>query len=1026
MTADSHTEPNAGASASADNRKPGELRATPLQTGAQLGNNIISRMLVQADSGFTYTANNGGIVIQEYFPLQFALRDEDGVSLLLCDADFNPDFEQGLSEFLLLARVLSQLDHPGRISRYEEKDGTAWYTIDLRIRASLADLLDTGERLPEETLKTILYSAITYLDAAHDAGALHLELSPQRILLADEDKLLICGFNTDKLHYPAEDKSNGHDYRAPELASFRGQLGRWTDYYALGAILYQGACRVGPTDALTRLNVTDRGEDDPLVPAIEAGKDYFSRSILTLIDQLLALKPAARPQDAEAIVSALDSTASIHPAADSESEPVQNIATNDSRPSVEPMDPLQAGLNSQSPTLSQTGSKMLRGASAITLSALSKTVKDQNPEKKKARPQSNATPPVKATIHVPTEAKPVSPTRADQGKGPARQEPVFSESREAFEDTLKTLEVTRSSRTPLEIANDLESAGQVLTGKPDNDFTLRPTKPGQHRTSPHQPAGSIGSFLGSVGRVLGSSLQELYRHLTMRLALGALIALSALLVIYLLTTPRQMPLETTTRTTIEIIGATTHEPPTVPSRELPDIQQVVNTSLPAAAQDFLKQDDLNRVNAYRDAEQLKLLSEPHFARAQEYLAQGRLIDPPHASAYSEFTAILGIDPQNKTASRGVEEIIGRILTRIDNLVDAKEFTVAHEQLSLATSVIAEHKHFTQTAAQIDRAQTRWQEAVTREKALAQAQIEQHRREREQRQQIEALLTRALTAFDTDRLIDPPGENALTLYRAALDLDPTNQRARNGIGNITAFYLRQARDALSQNELSNAARSLQIAKAVDPTHAGVDTLIEHLQRREYLVTEQQRLQAEADARIAKAREMAKEQDQLNLAGGIKSYYAGNYREAYQFLQPLAERNYPRAQVRVARMLLEARGTERDKPRAIGMFSAALAPVQLAASQGSSWAQSDLADFYFDGLVIDADYRSAAFWYQKAAEQGYAPAQTNLGVLYMTGYEGVPPNRAVAVHWFNEAARQGNRAAADNLRVLGEAEPSSTGG
>ncbi len=388
MTADSHTEPNAEASTSADNPNPGELRATPLQTGAQLGNNIISRVLVQADSGFTYTANNGGIVIQEYFPLQFALRDQDGVSLLLCDADFNPDFEQGLSEFLLLARVLSQIDHPGRISRYEEKDGTAWYAIDLRIRASLADLLNTGERLPEETLKTILYSAVTYLDAAHDAGALHLELSPQRILLADEDKLLICGFNTDKLHYPAEDKSNGHDYRAPELASFRGQLGRWTDYYALGAILYQGACRVGPTDALTRLSVTDRGQDDPLVPAIEAGKDYFSRSILTLIDQLLALEPTARPQDAEAIVSALDSTTSIQAAADSESEPVQDSATDDSQPSVEPIDPPQVGLNSHSPTVSQAGSKMLRGASAIALSALGQATKDQNPEKTEARSRS--------------------------------------------------------------------------------------------------------------------------------------------------------------------------------------------------------------------------------------------------------------------------------------------------------------------------------------------------------------------------------------------------------------------------------------------------------------------------------------------------------------------------------------------------------------------------------------------------------------------------------------------------------------
>ena len=110
----------------------------------------------------------------------------------------------------------------------------------------------------------------------------------------------------------------------------------------------------------------------------------------------------------------------------------------------------------------------------------------------------------------------------------------------------------------------------------------------------------------------------------------------------------------------------------------------------------------------------------------------------------------------------------------------------------------------------------------------------------------------------------------------------------------------------------------------------------------------------------------------------------------------------------------------------MFSAALGPVQLAASQGKAWAQSDLADYYYDGLVIDADQRTAAFWYRKAADQGYGPAQTNLGVLYMTGYEGVSPNRAVAVHWFSEAALQGNRAAIDNLRVLGEPYPNQGGG
>ena len=81
------------------------LQAAPLAPGAALGSHTISRVLVTSDSGYTYLANDGATVVQEYFPLQFAVRDTDNTSLLLCDAQFNTDYEQGLTEFLRLARV---------------------------------------------------------------------------------------------------------------------------------------------------------------------------------------------------------------------------------------------------------------------------------------------------------------------------------------------------------------------------------------------------------------------------------------------------------------------------------------------------------------------------------------------------------------------------------------------------------------------------------------------------------------------------------------------------------------------------------------------------------------------------------------------------------------------------------------------------------------------------------------------------------------------------------------------------------
>ena len=44
-------------------------------------------------------------------------------------------------------------------------------------------------------------------------------------------------------------------------------------------------------------------------------------------------------------------------------------------------------------------------------------------------------------------------------------------------------------------------------------------------------------------------------------------------------------------------------------------------------------------------------------------------------------------------------------------------------------------------------------------------------------------------------------------------------------------------------------------------------------------------------------------------------------------------------------------------------------------------------YRNGEGVPQDYAQAVKWYRKAAEQGYANAQFNLGLMY-TKVEGVP--------------------------------------
>ena len=71
----------------------------------------------------------------------------------------------------------------------------------------------------------------------------------------------------------------------------------------------------------------------------------------------------------------------------------------------------------------------------------------------------------------------------------------------------------------------------------------------------------------------------------------------------------------------------------------------------------------------------------------------------------------------------------------------------------------------------------------------------------------------------------------------------------------------------------------------------------------------------------------------------------------------------------------------------------------------------------------DLSHAAYWYRKAAEQGNATAQNNLGILYHEG-QGVAKNDRVAADWLSKAANQGNASAQYNLSELyahGEGRP-----
>ena len=73
--------------------------------------------------------------------------------------------------------------------------------------------------------------------------------------------------------------------------------------------------------------------------------------------------------------------------------------------------------------------------------------------------------------------------------------------------------------------------------------------------------------------------------------------------------------------------------------------------------------------------------------------------------------------------------------------------------------------------------------------------------------------------------------------------------------------------------------------------------------------------------------------------------------------------------------------------------------------------------FCGAADDAskDMEQAAYWFEKAAEQGYAAAQRILGQIYLAG-QGAERDYAEAYKWSELAASQGHEGAIGQLEYL----------
>ncbi len=281
----------AGLSASGADGPP----AGALPPGIGVGRYEIARLLRHDAYALTYAATDAqdgsDVVIREYLPLQLAARD-GARTVLPRSAEAADHFQWGRERFVSEARRLASLGRtPGivRVRGIVEAHGTVAMVMDPVPGETLEARLARDGRLPPAAVEQMLEVLLAGLSRAHANAVLHLDITPQAIVLDEDGRPTLIDFSRARLALAARLKSRllrpGSAYAAPELSGDT-RPGPQSDIYGLSATLYHCVAGRPPPPAAARRT---------MAPAAQAAAGHFTPALLAGIDAGLALKVEDRP-----------------------------------------------------------------------------------------------------------------------------------------------------------------------------------------------------------------------------------------------------------------------------------------------------------------------------------------------------------------------------------------------------------------------------------------------------------------------------------------------------------------------------------------------------------------------------------------------------------------------------------------------------------------------------------------------------------------------------------------------------------
>ena len=275
------------------------------------GKYLLGAPLGKGGFGITYIAmhlpDEKIVAIKEFFPANLAVRDTDNETVVPADDTKAVYYRTGMKSFSEEGRILyllSDIEHVVHVAEQIQANNTTYLVMEYVPGISLKKYMKQQQKLfsEQETL-TLMQPILIAMQAMHQKGILHRDISPENLMLSPDNTLTLIDFGAARTFSRSDDDNLTvilkRGYAPEEQYHSNSRQGPWTDLYAVCAVMYQMLTGILPQEA------SARAEEDHLTPISRIEGLSLSPSTCAALEKGLQMDPMERYPDIGALMKVL-------------------------------------------------------------------------------------------------------------------------------------------------------------------------------------------------------------------------------------------------------------------------------------------------------------------------------------------------------------------------------------------------------------------------------------------------------------------------------------------------------------------------------------------------------------------------------------------------------------------------------------------------------------------------------------------------------------------------------------------------